>query len=496
MDASSTRRVEITESGRSGSVVYREPASSLAFYWEFGGGGTVAIIQVSDASAWKARPSWAAGRRGEILRFVADEVIRQKAPNCRWEIDEDAGCILLREGARNTPRPPDPGTSWVLRYTKLKMKLGLVVLVVSASAAALFWFKNKVLVIDPGKGTPFGLSVRTDEHIATLIQTLVPYTPSLNRDHSRDEYRMSIFLVPLDGRSPGQLIPVSDELSPSAFRLAKILGSDGRTLWFDANGIGGVELRTDELVTAEDLRKANPALDADWWEDTRGMEVEGRLRITTRDRSRAVEIEPGTLMAAPIDPPRSTAWPFAPAPTSYLCAGLFTAPNEWLGLHSASEVERQFKPKSWLRRVERADDAKEMRLFHRGVLDPDTSTTSHRILTMSPVGKEEYLNAAFLRTDDKSEPLRLSSPAGGLIVYTSASGPKGTLMVARVDTGGTVLWKVDTGIDRFNLSQILPSESAVAFVGPRQMVAGKVSEPLLVIVENASGKVVTHSLWR
>ena len=32
----------------------------------------------------------------------------------------------------------------------------------------MMWFKNKVLVIDPGKGTAVGYSVRTDRHIATL----------------------------------------------------------------------------------------------------------------------------------------------------------------------------------------------------------------------------------------------------------------------------------------------------------------------------------------
>ncbi len=496
MSPSLDRRVEIVESGRSGSVVYREAGNNLSFYWEFGGGDVLAIVQVNDA-AWKTQPDWLAGRRVEILQFVADEVIRQKAPRSRADIDELGGVILLRQSEPAPPPPAAPDTAWVRRYTNLKMKLGLVVLVGALIFGAFVWFKNKVLVIDPGKGTSFGLSVRTDDHIATLIQTLVPYTPSLNRDHSKDEYRMSVLLVPLDGSSGGELIPITGDLPSSAFRLAKILGSDGRTLWFAVNGLGGIDLRSHALVTSEDLRRANPTIDQNWWEDTRDMEVDGHLRLTARDRSQVLEMDPETRTVEPATASKRAARsPFEPSPASYLAAGLFIGPNEWLGLHSAAEAGRQYKPRSWLRRVERAEEAKELRLLHRGVLDPDSSGASHKILSMSPIAKEEYLNAAFLRMDDISEPLRLSGPASALMMYTSAPGLKGTLMVARVDNAGTIIWKADTGIDRFKLAQILPGERSMAFIGTRPMVPDKVSEPLVVLLDNASGKLTTISLWQ
>ncbi|MEO8591568.1 MAG: hypothetical protein ABI432_19460, partial [Flavobacteriales bacterium] len=204
MDTSSERRVEITGSGRSGSVVYREALGSLSFSWEFGGGDVLAIVQVEDAKAWKTQPSWMAGRRAAILRSVADEVIRQKAPNCRAEIDEAAGVIVLREGARTAQPPPMPPKREfsMTNFRSLRTALALVVLVVAVIAGCILWFKNKVLVIDPGKGTPIGLAVRTDTHIAILIESLVPYMPSLHRDASKDRYRISVFLVPLDGSEP------------------------------------------------------------------------------------------------------------------------------------------------------------------------------------------------------------------------------------------------------------------------------------------------------
>jgi hypothetical protein len=59
--------VKITQSGRSGSVDYRETAGCISFYWEFGGGDTVAIISIEDLAVWSTRHSWAVERRREIL---------------------------------------------------------------------------------------------------------------------------------------------------------------------------------------------------------------------------------------------------------------------------------------------------------------------------------------------------------------------------------------------------------------------------------------------
>lgn len=69
-------------------------------------------------------------------------------------------------------------------------------------------------------------------------------------------------------------------------------------------------------------------------------------------------------------------------------------------------------------------------------------------------------------------------------------------MVARVDLDGSARWSADTGIERFGLQQLLPGMDQCAFVGTRPPVPNKLSEPLVVIVDNASGSVSTHSLWR
>lgn len=444
-----TPAVTIHESGRSGTVTYREGPNALAFHWEFGGGEVVAMVQCGDARNWERHP-WVLARRSEIMRFVADEVIRQKAPDCRAEINEATGDILLRQVMAGPVKHNPPHSSFVRRFTALKARLGLIVLAVALIFGGMICLKDKLLAIDPGKGAPLGLCVRTDHHIATLMQTLEPYTPSLHRDGSEDRFTVSIFIVPLDGSKP-RLIPILHEQSFPSVQLAKVLGSDGSTLWFDARGIGGVDLETFELLKPSEVRDPyvpQPAL------------------------------------------------PFAPAVSEYLSAGYHTGPGSWLGLHSAAEIEGGFAPKEFVRRVVRQDEAKQLRRFYRGVLDAPVNDEYHRILSMTAIGDTEYLNAAFLRMDEASEPLRMTDPDGALMIFTSDPGLQGRLMVARVDLDGKVVWKTDTGIDRFKLSQILPGKDSFAFVGTRPPVPNKVSEPLLVIVENRSGKTTLHSLWQ
>jgi hypothetical protein len=112
------------------------------------------------------------------------------------------------------------------------------------------------------------------------------------------------------------------------------------------------------------------------------------------------------------------------------------------------------------------------------------------------VEESEYLDAAFLRASSTSTPIRLDGPPGTLMLHTSMPGPRGTAVVAHVDDTGRLLWRADTGISRSALQQILPGADATAFVGTRPPVPGKVSEPLLVIIEHDSGRQVTHSLWQ
>jgi len=93
--ASPSWRVDITQDGRGGTITYREPAGVISFHWEFGGGDTVAIIFIDGLQSWRTRHPWAAERRHEILKRIAHETVRQKAPACRADIDDQGGYIHI-----------------------------------------------------------------------------------------------------------------------------------------------------------------------------------------------------------------------------------------------------------------------------------------------------------------------------------------------------------------------------------------------------------------
>ena len=78
MSSSEHWSVKIVESGRSGSIEYRDSAGRMSFYWEFGGGDTIAIIWVGDLASWSSTYRWAIDHRQTILEPVAHEVLGTK----------------------------------------------------------------------------------------------------------------------------------------------------------------------------------------------------------------------------------------------------------------------------------------------------------------------------------------------------------------------------------------------------------------------------------
>jgi hypothetical protein len=352
----------------------------------------------------------------------------------------------------HTSRSKAEAVAWYQRYRDFKFKFAIGAGIVAIVVALVLGLGKRMLSIDRGKGAPIGYAVRTDAHIGVLIQTLDAYIPSPNRDRSKDTYSIGLFIVPLDGSEP-RLVPIKQGLSPNSFSLAKIIGSDGRALWYDVAGTGAVDLKTFEPLQPSELR------------------------------------EPPQMQ-------RSSSMALGPKVEHHLAAGLFTSPTSWLGLYSAAEAGRDLKEGFSLKRVVPAVSAKQLRRFHQVEVEAEVMAGRQRIISARPLGGTDFLNAAFVRMEESSEPLRMHDPDGALMIHTDKPGLGGKLVVARVDDNGSVVWSVDTGLDRFALQQILPGKDATVFIGTRLPVPDRVSEPLLVIVEHATGKVSSRSLWR
>lgn len=89
------RQVTITDSGRSGSIQYREGTLELHFDWEFGG-TCLAVISGDALRRGRDTGGLTPERARDILEYVAWQTVAEKAPGHPFEIDERACEITIR----------------------------------------------------------------------------------------------------------------------------------------------------------------------------------------------------------------------------------------------------------------------------------------------------------------------------------------------------------------------------------------------------------------
>jgi hypothetical protein len=89
--------VKFISKGPYGYIEYIEDGQTRQFYWEYGGGNTLASISVPTPDAWDTEVPWAKGRREEILDRVATETIRQQAPRAFVQMEDEFINLLLKK---------------------------------------------------------------------------------------------------------------------------------------------------------------------------------------------------------------------------------------------------------------------------------------------------------------------------------------------------------------------------------------------------------------
>lgn len=94
-------KINVVAKGRSGTIEYIEGSlfkkNKCEFYWEFGGADTFAIIWFPKTDVeWDKKYPWAAGRRMEIVKEMAEGVRKKEAPSSRLKWEE--GTVLLSNG--------------------------------------------------------------------------------------------------------------------------------------------------------------------------------------------------------------------------------------------------------------------------------------------------------------------------------------------------------------------------------------------------------------
>jgi hypothetical protein len=71
-------RVTYVSEGRSGMVIFSKGLKSFAMYYEFGGGDTLATIDVPSAREWEKETGFPLAARPAILEFIGRSVVREQ----------------------------------------------------------------------------------------------------------------------------------------------------------------------------------------------------------------------------------------------------------------------------------------------------------------------------------------------------------------------------------------------------------------------------------
>ena len=87
---SSPQLIPYTE-GREGYVVYKDDKGLLKFYFEFGGGDCVAIVNIPREEEWAGIEGRTPAEREPVLKWIAEELLQTQMKKGSYKIK--AGCI-------------------------------------------------------------------------------------------------------------------------------------------------------------------------------------------------------------------------------------------------------------------------------------------------------------------------------------------------------------------------------------------------------------------
>jgi hypothetical protein len=93
------RKVGYINKGRYGYVVYKDAHSELSLSFEFGGRNCVAIIFVPTVDEWEKTTKRPLADREPILKFIAEQAIKDQAPNCTYVLSDNSIDLMSPEKA-------------------------------------------------------------------------------------------------------------------------------------------------------------------------------------------------------------------------------------------------------------------------------------------------------------------------------------------------------------------------------------------------------------
>ena len=175
-----------------------------------------------------------------------------------------------------------------------------------------------------------------------------------------------------------------------------------------------------------------------------------------------------------------------------LCSGGLISPDEWIAVATANDAKSDFKPGFSLPRDFSAGEKDHVRQLYRGKVN--TSETRPRIESSECFSATEYRAATFLRATPGGAILQAKNPGSLFLLHRTGKELFAPFTLTRMGADGKAIWDTATSLGR--LQQVLPGMDNIALIGERPPMSNKVSEPVLVFVNIATGATNAVSLWR
>lgn len=365
--------------------------------------------------------------------------------------------------------------------------LGVLLLVFAGLAAWQF-------VSIKSTGTPLGQALRTETHIFQLISTTERYLPKLHRAPGSDRFRIDLLVISIaDPTRPQTFTLLRQQQANALTPMTKILGVDGDVVWIQALDLFAVNLRTERVAREADLRKANPELET--FLHSARPEFKDRLVAVSPDWSYAYEFSGETLKANACPPPARGNWIDEQSNGRVewsLCSGGVIGASDWIAVATPEDAKSDFRLGMSLSREFSPGEKDRNRQLYRGTAD--YSEKRPPIQSFAKLSEKEYRAATFLRAKPGGPIHRATNPDSVFLLHRAGTELFAPYTVTRLAHDGQELWSVDTGLGR--LEQVLPGENIILLKGERPPVPNKASEPILVLVNAASGATNVVSLWR
>lgn len=93
------QKLEYINQGRGGYVVYKDGQGDIKLEFEYSGGNCVAIIYVPTIAEWTTKTKRKDDDRNLILAFIAEQAIKDQAPNSYYKLSDN--CIEIFSNENN-----------------------------------------------------------------------------------------------------------------------------------------------------------------------------------------------------------------------------------------------------------------------------------------------------------------------------------------------------------------------------------------------------------